>query len=596
MNKANLSDLKKGWETIFDYLFRHKEDVRFLVILGIVSALTNGFVPYVSGLFFDSLLNLQDTTDIIITTLPTWGVILFVWTVLQIISNSVDWISDRKARRIGTFLQSEFTSEAFATLLHLPISFHVNKQFGRVADTIGKASNALSAIIERVIINLAPQILSVLVGIIVSFTINPYLALVLVSGIIFYVLSLIKIIPPIITIQTKAHSAWGDAHSRAYDAIANISTVKQATAEDFEKKLIRKKYVNIAASAWYEVEKIWSDISFYQRIVVMVTLLINFLISVFLMYQGQLTIGQLVALTSYAMIIFGPFVQLGYNWQTIQNGLVAIDKAEKILNTDQEIYKPKKINKLNNLQGSIKFDKVTFAYKQGKKTENVLEEISFEVKPGQIVALVGESGVGKSTLINLLMGYYFPTKGKILIDENNLRNLDLKEFRSQIATVPQEVVLFNETIKENIRYGSFDAKMEKIKEASRLAYADEFIEKFPKKYNQLVGERGIKLSVGQKQRVAIARAILRDPKILILDEPTSALDIQTEKLITESLDKLMEGRTTFIIAHRLSTVRRADKILVFEKGKITQQGKHEDLIKIENGVYKKMHDLHLGLV
>jgi len=225
----------------------------------------------------------------------------------------------------------------------------------------------------------------------------------------------------------------------------------------------------------------------------------------------------------------------------------------------------------------------------------VLIEVSFHAAAGKSVALVGESGVGKSTLCDLCSGYFQPSKGKILIDGHNVRRLDLKFLRSQIAVVPQELLLFNDTIKANIRYGSFGASDAAVMSAAKKAHADDFIQKFPRKYSQLVGERGIKLSVGQKQRIAIARAILRNPRILILDEPTSALDAKSEAIIRESLVALMAGRTTFIIAHRLSTVRRADMILVLDKGRIVERGRHEELIQIPDGVYRKLYELQIGL-
>ena len=221
--------------------------------------------------------------------------------------------------------------------------------------------------------------------------------------------------------------------------------------------------------------------------------------------------------------------------------------------------------------------------------------MSFSVKPGEMIALVGKTGVGKSTLIDLISGYYFPTKGSVFIDGHDTRDINLKDLRAHIAVVPQETPLFNDTIRNNIKYGSFDVLDKKIKEAAKLAHVDEFVKKFPQKYEQEVGHRGVKLSVGQKQRVAIARAMLRDPNILILDEPTSALDSVTEKYVTESLEKLMKGRTTFVIAHRLSTVRKADRIFFIENGEITEEGSHGELMKIKNGKYKEMYELHIGL-
>ena len=256
-----------------------------------------------------------------------------------------------------------------------------------------------------------------------------------------------------------------------------------------------------------------------------------------------------------------------------------------------EVYEPANAPNIE-IRGDIDFKNVSFQYDEGKP---VLQDISFSIKAGQIIALVGESGVGKSTLIDLISAYHFANSGEVLIDGHDVHTLNLRKLRQSIAVVPQEVVLFNDTIETNIKYGNFEASHEEIREAARKAHALDFIEKFPDQWKQLVGERGIKLSVGQKQRIAIARAILRNPKILVLDEPTSALDAGTEKIITESLDKLMTGKTTFIIAHRLSTVRKADNILVFKDGKIIETGKHDELLKIEDGEYRRLYELQIGL-
>ena len=288
-----------------------------------------------------------------------------------------------------------------------------------------------------------------------------------------------------------------------------------------------------------------------------------------------------------------PLTQLGFRWQNLQNGVIAVNRAEKMLALPSEHAGAENKTKPTDIAGNVIFDKVHFSYRVGDPA--VLHEVNFAVKPGEIVALVGESGVGKSTVVDLISGYYFPNYGRVLIDGHDTRALDLREMRKYIAVVPQEPVLFNDTIETNIKYSKPNASKKEIEEAARKARADTFIENFPNKYKQLVGERGIKLSVGQKQRIAIARAILREPKILILDEPTSALDPQTEKFITESLEELMKGRTTFIIAHRLSTVRKADRIIVFDKGTVVEEGTHEKLVKKKGGVYAKLYRLHVGL-
>ena len=304
-----------------------------------------------------------------------------------------------------------------------------------------------------------------------------------------------------------------------------------------------------------------------------------------------MTIGELMAFNAYAAMIFGPFTTIARNWQAIQNGIVNIQATEKILQTAPENYDAEGSVKLD-MKGDITFKNVFFQYEAGKQ---VLEDISFTVKAGQVVALVGESGVGKSTLIDLISAYHFPTKGEVLIDGHDIKDINLRSLRSQIAVVPQEVVLFNDTLKMNIQYGNFQATDEEVRQVATKAHALDFIEKFPQKWEQLVGERGVKLSVGQKQRIAIARAMLRNPRILVLDEPTSALDAGSEKIITESLDELMKGKTTFIIAHRLSTVRKADCIFVFKEGRIIESGTHDELCKIEGGEYRRLYELQIGL-
>ena len=223
-----------------------------------------------------------------------------------------------------------------------------------------------------------------------------------------------------------------------------------------------------------------------------------------------------------------------------------------------------------------------------------MKDINFKINSGEVVALVGESGVGKSTMMDLISRYNIPTSGKIFLDGVDIQKIDLKSLRKQISVVPQELSLFNDTLKNNIIYGKLDATNEEINEAIKTANADEFIDNFPDKINQEVGERGVKLSTGQKQRVAIARAILKNPKILILDEATSALDSKSELLVQEALKRLIKGRTTFVIAHRLSTIMHADKILVIDKGEIVEEGRHEGLIKNKKLYYKLFSLQSLG--
>ncbi len=398
---------------------------------------------------------------------------------------------------------------------------------------------------------------------------------------------------PIAKIDSLGHRAWNEGWEDAAASVHQIESVKQAAAENYETEKVKKSLLGKTASLWNRIEMTWSNVTFFQRTIVFFTQLAIFIFSVSLVSKGVITVGQLVALNGYSMMFFGPFVALGSGWQIIRNGIIAASHLEEIFDSKEEIYIPDDAISLDKISGNIVFDHVFFRYSPDQP--EVLMDLNIDIHQGEVIAVVGESGVGKSTSISLISGYYFPSQGNVLIDGVDTRKLNLTDLRKHIAIVPQEVALFNDSIKVNIAYGSFGASDEDILRVAKEAHIDEFIETLPDKYESLVGERGVKLSVGQKQRVSIARAMLRNPSILILDEPTSALDAKTEQIITESLEKLMRERTTFIIAHRLSTVRKADKILVFEKGKIVESGSHNELVKIENGVYRKLYEYQVGL-
>lgn len=580
-----------GFKIVGKYLKPYKKELVTLSILGVFSAIANAGVPYLVGRLIDAII--EPSIAVIGTiTISLAFLFLFAWTILQLMSAVTEWIINLKSGKIGELLHSGYIARSFGFLLELPISFHKKKRTGEVTERLNRASGFLEEITHNVFIRLAPQFLSVIVALVLAFIINVLLAVVLVVGVLLYIIIAFNLIQPLAQMQRKMFRLYRRAYGRAHDAVYNVQEIKQSTAEQYEKDRIRKSFIAGAAQAWIRISRVWQNLSFSQRIIIILTQLAIFIISITFIFKGSLTVGELVMFNGYAAMLFGPFVVLSQQWQTVQNGLIALEEAEKILGKPTEVYIPKDVVKLKDIKGKVSFEKVDFYY---EKDVPVLENITFDVKAGETIALVGGSGEGKSTLIDLISGYYFPKKGRVLIDGHDIKKLDLHFLRTNIAVVSQEVVLFNDTIEVNLKYGSFKATREEIKEAARKAYALPFIEKFPKKWKQLVGERGIKLSVGQKQRVAIARAILRDPKILILDEPTSALDAESEHHIQKSLEELMKERTTFIIAHRLSTVRRADMILVFKGGQIVERGKHDELIKKKDGVYRHFYDLQIGL-
>jgi ABC-type multidrug transport system fused ATPase/permease subunit len=319
------------------------------------------------------------------------------------------------------------------------------------------------------------------------------------------------------------------------------------------------------------------------------------LIAVLLWFGGLLILGNNASIDAatfiYYLVIFysiiGPAKDLSKSTYSIRRGLASLERIDKILSTESSIRNIKEPSKISNFQSVIQFSNVSFSYKEG---QSVLKHINLDIHKGQTVALVGQSGSGKTTIVDLLPRFYDVIDGSITIDGIDIRNLDIFDLRALMGNVNQEAILFNDTFYNNITFGVEHATIEQVRHAARIANADDFIMATPEQYNTVVGDRGSRLSGGQRQRISIARAILKNPPILILDEATSALDTESEKLVQEALENLMRDRTTLVVAHRLSTMRNADLIVVLHEGKIVEQGTHDQLITL-NGYYKRLIDM-----
>jgi len=306
--------------------------------------------------------------------------------------------------------------------------------------------------------------------------------------------------------------------------------------------------------------------------------------------NGQLTLGELAAFNSYVLLLALPTQQLAWIVNQAGESSAGLRRADEVLHTIPEISSPQNAVKLPNLQGKVEFRDVCFRYEGGKRP--ALYDINLTVEPNQVIALIGPTGSGKTSLVNLIPRFYDVSEGAVLVDGQDVRALDLNSLRHQIGIVLQTTLLFSMTVRENLAYGNPNLSMEEIIAAAEAAQAHEFIKELPEGYETVIGERGVTLSGGQRQRTAIARALLMDPRILILDDSTSSVDTRTEKRIQGALFRLMEGRTTFVIAQRLSTVQRADMILVMDKGRIIERGTHSELLA-QGGMYQQIYELQL---
>lgn len=478
---------------------------------------------------------------------------------------------------------------AFSKLITLPTSYYDKNKVGELQSRVSSDISQLNETFNTTIAEFLRQVITILAGIVLIAYISPKLSLIMLSIIPVIAISAVLFGRYIRKLSKQAQDATADSNNVILDALMGIKNVKTFVNERYEsmrygRSIDKVKDLSIKSAAWRGLFASFIVLVMFGSVIVVIwqgTLMVQ---------NGSIDGADFNKFILYTVMIGASFGGVSSLFGNIQRAVGATERLMGILEEESEVVDTEKVISPIAVEGNVEFEQVHFSY-ETRSDLPVLRGLNFSINSGEQAAIVGPSGSGKSTISALLLRFYEPTSGTIRIDGKPSTDYSLSEIRNQMAVVPQEVLLFSGSIKENIAYGNPSASEEEIHAAAGNANAMEFIERFPQGMETIIGDRGIQLSGGQRQRIAIARAVLKDPRILILDEATSSLDSESETLVQEALERLMKGRTTFVIAHRLSTIRNADKIMVIENGELKEEGKHEDLIAIENGTYRHLSQL-----
>lgn len=613
--------VQRYWEFVRPYRFV----IVLIIVLGIMSFAVPLALPMMVKILIDEILPGNESFWSLKSLILVMGGI-FVFGII------VDFIRDYITARLGNQMGLDIRQQLYSHLQKLSPQYYDNRQIGTIVSRVQNDVNGAQNLVRGGVINLVIDMFMVIFAGVMLFSLNWKLALLS-----FWILPLYYL--TFANLNVRIRFAWRSVHRQMarisgvlFERISGMKIVQSFNREPEEMSRFQKQikhHFNYAMFAHVLSNTLRSITQAFNH----TGTLIIWLVGGLFVINGHFTIGALVAFQQYLLQLYGPIQQLANVNVTIQNSMANIERIFEVFDIEPDITSKENALTLDQCKGSIKFESVSFnyviereelperTYKDGDpdlierfkpekkfywvsprtrpplpavkiEETKALHDISFEAKPGEVVALVGPSGSGKSTLGNLIPRFYDPDQGRILLDGVNLKDYELTDLRKQIALVLQDDILFSGTVFDNIAYSNPSATQEQVVEAAKAAYAHDFIESWSKGYKTLLGERGVRLSGGQKQRIAIARALLKNPRILILDEATSALDADSEAYVTAALEELMKNRTTFIIAHRLATVVRADQILVLDEGRIVESGSHEQLLN-KGGMYRSLYEKQL---
>ena len=572
---------KLNWQVIkllWPYLFEFKIRISIAIACLVVAKLASVGLPFVLKDIVDTLdSNLQaQLISVPLTLVIAYGGLRFLMVIIGEIRDTLfGRVTERAIRRLGLVV--------FEHLHRLDLDFHLERRTGGLSRDIERGTSGVSFLMRFMVFNIVPTVLEIalVVGILfVNYGIG--FALITLISVICYGLFSVKATEWRTEYVREAARADSVSNTRAIDSLLNYETVKYFNNEAYE-----AKQYDEALAVW-ETAKRNNRLSLLalnggQALIIGIAMTSMMGLAAFRVSHGEMSLGDFVLINAFMMQLFIPLNFLGFVYREIRGALANIERMFGLMDKKPTVVDCAKPKSLASVDGTLSFEEVVFSY----NARPILKGVSFDVPQGSKVAVVGDSGAGKSTLVKLLFRFYDTHSGSVKLDGFDIKHLSQNTLREAIAIVPQDTVLFNDSLLENIRYGRPSAKLDKVKEAIKLAHLEDFIASLPDGWDTKVGERGLKLSGGEKQRVAIARAVLKGSPILVFDEATSSLDSRSEKAILDALRDAAKGHTSLVIAHRLSTITDADKIVVLSQGEVVEEGNHQSLLRAD-GLYAKL--------